>query len=161
MKLRLADKTELSRDLALIPEERHTIREVAAGTQNEKLRKAAVELIRRAKSDGLWLECDCRSKDGSRPLLSPCHDRIRGIYYWRPLDGQRRPHTRECDFRRKRPQSSGKAHPVRQSRPAPGQYVAVLRHVTKREAMSGERANPGGQEGSARPPLPCARRCSG
>ncbi len=44
--------------------------ELAAGTKDEALRKVAARVILRARSKGLWLECDCWSKGGVRAFFS-------------------------------------------------------------------------------------------
>lgn len=135
----LVDKTEEARRERLTPEESRATRGLAAGTKDEALRQAAAGVIRRARSNGLWLECDCRDEDGVGPYLSPCHDTVRELLYWRPLPPPRLQHAPACNFRHLPRQASGDAGRVSHRKPAAEELFAVLSADAEAEAVSGER----------------------
>ena len=148
----LVDKTEQTRKERLTPEESHATRELAAGTKDEALRKAAAKVILRARSKGLWLECDCWSKDGVGPFLSPCHDKIRRLLYWRPLRRPRLQHAPACNFRHRPSQGSGEPGPVPHPKPASEELFAILSADAEAGAVSGADSQSGDGGGGARQP---------
>ena len=99
MALDLVDKRDPSRTQSLSVEERHAIRVVAGGEGDEEHTGIVLAVMERARSEGLWLRCDCRTEGGRRPLVAPCRNH-RGTDWWRVLAGRHTPHEEGCVFHR-------------------------------------------------------------
>ena len=149
----LVDKTDQTRKERLTPEQSHATRELAAGTKDEALRKVAAGVILYARANGLWLECDCWSEDGVGPYLSPCHDTIRQLLYWRPLPPPRLQHAPACNFRHRSRQDGGDAGRVAHRKPTAGEFFAVLSADAEAQAVSEERPRSGDGDGGRPPAL--------
>ena len=98
MAFELVSKRDLSSSASLGCEEEQAVRHVAAGAEDEALHALVLAVMKRARRDGLWLGCDCRSEDGRRPVVAPCRNH-RGTDYWRVRAGQRRRISSSFDLR--------------------------------------------------------------
>ena len=125
MALDLVDKRDPSRAEILSEEEERAIRAVAEGAANAVCAAADLSVIRRAREEGLWLRCACRSEDGRHPRVVPCRN-SRGPHYWSARTGRHPRHDEGCVFNRMRLRSRRRPKWNR-ARKAPDGYFAVLR----------------------------------
>ena len=59
---------DLSSSVSLGCEEEQAVRDVVDGAEGEAVHVLVLAVMMRARRDGLWLGCDCRSEDDRRPV---------------------------------------------------------------------------------------------
>ena len=126
MTLDLVTKHGLSSVETLTREQHEAIRQVASGVQNEGLKELVLAVMKRARTNNLWLGCDCRSEVGRRPVVAPCRN-DRGTDYWRVLTGRQLLHDQSCVFYRAHVRRKMEDLWNRPARTAPVGYFSVLR----------------------------------
>ena len=72
MTFELVDKRHLSSSASLGVEEKTAVRDAAGGTEDEASHAIMLKVMKRARRNGFWLSCDCRSEGGS----AACADRV-------------------------------------------------------------------------------------
>ena len=111
---------------AIVPALADTLRIWYAGEGDHRDEEAALLLVRHARSQGLWLACDCQGEHAS-PMLSPALLSEADTYYLRRLTGRgRAEHRLDCPFFREQVLTTLKTRraPARMS---PDGYFAVLK----------------------------------
>ena len=126
MTLDLVTKHGLSSVETLTREQHEAIRQVASGVQNEGLKELVLAVMKRARTNNLWLGCDCRSEVGRRPVVAPCRN-DRGTDYWRVLTGRQLLHDQSCVFYRSHVRRKKEDLWNRPARTVPVGYFSVLR----------------------------------
>ena len=111
---------------AVAPALADTLRIWYAGEGDPRDEESALLLVRHARSQGLWLACDCQGERAA-PMLSPALLSEADTYYLRRLTGRdRAEHRIDCPFFREQVVTTLKSRraPARMS---PDGYFAVLK----------------------------------